>query len=241
MNNFVVDENLFDKFVAEYYPEPDSFLKHGEHEAFNRMNTQIVINKLPVDILFIGDSITAGWETASYFSNYGRIINRGIGGEKLSELVNRFKQDCIDLKPKLCILAAGINDTYPLYQKMAGGNEITDEDKKSFLFEMDKNLRYAVKAAKENGIKIWIASVLPLGTSDFRSALIIEMNKLIQTVCNEEDLVYIDYHSKMTKPDGITLKDFTFGDDLHPHVKGYNVMYQVLNNLLEKEFNKNDR
>lgn len=237
MNNFVIDEDLFKKYVEKYYPEPDSFLKHGNREAFNRMNTQIIVNQLSVDILFIGDSITAGWETASYFFKYGRIINRGIGGERLSELVDRFQQDCVDLKPRLCILAAGINDTYPLYQKMSNGEEITEEDKKSFLFEMDKNLRFVVKTAKENGIKIWLASVLPLGTSDFRSQLIIEMNKLIKTVCQKENLVYVDYHSKMTKPDGITLKDVTFGDDLHPHVKGYNIMYEVLDNLLEKEFN----
>ncbi len=239
MSNFVVDENLFQKYIAEYYPEPDSFLKHqGRREEFNRKNTQIVMNKLPVDILFIGDSITEGWETSSYFSNYGRVINRGIGGEKLSELVGRFKQDCIDLQPKLCIVAAGINDTYPLYQKMESGKEITEEDKSSFLSEMNKNLTCIVKSAKENNIKIWLASVLPLGTSDFRSELILRMNVLIKSICEKENLVYVDYHSKMTKSDGITMLDYTFGDMLHPHVKGYNVMYNVLNELLEKEFKK---
>ena len=237
MNNFTANTRIFDKYLSKHYPEKDSFLKHeGRSEEFNRKNTQIIVNELPIDILFIGDSITEGWETSCYFSKYGRIINRGISGEKLSELVLRFYKDCVELKPKLCVFCSGINDTYNLYKKMASGEEITPQDKSDFLFEYKNNLLKIVNISKENNIRIWLGSVLPLGTSDFRSQLIISMNEVIKSICNDYGLVYVDYHTKMVKDDGVTMQDFTFGDMLHPHVIGYNVMFKVLNELLEKEF-----
>ena len=48
---------------------------------FDIRNSQIFCNKIPVDIVFLGDSITHFWEVEEYFKEYGIVVNRGIGGE----------------------------------------------------------------------------------------------------------------------------------------------------------------
>lgn len=230
-------EQNFNKFVEDNYPGDETFLTHvGRREEFNRKNSQIVVNEIPVDVVFIGDSITEAFEVSVLFKKYGTIINRGYSGEMVADLKKRFKADCIDLKPKVAILCSGINDMYPLYQVFAEGREVTEELKVNFLQDIEKIYLDIVKQAKNAGLNLWIASVLPLGTSDFRSQLIVRVNNIIKKICQENNLTYVDYHSAMTEDDNLTLKNFTFGDDLHPHVKGYNVMYKVVDDLL-KDFN----
>ena len=230
-----IDEQKFQRFIKDNYPNGETFLTHtGKREEFNRKNSQIVVNDIPVDMLFIGDSITEAFETNMYFREYGFIVNRGIGGEKLSELIKRFQADCLDLKPRLAIVASGINDTSPIYYEMKAGKKITRADEDALLCEMERNYRFLLEKAQNAKVKMWLASVLPLGTNDFRSELILRINGVIQRLCNEYDTVYIDYHSALCEEDGKTLKNVHFGDDLHPHVKGYNIMYSVVKELLEK-------
>ncbi len=228
------DEN-FEKFSKEIYPDGWRFVAENNRDAFVNKNSQLVVNQIPVSLLFIGDSITHGFETSVYFGHYGVVVNRGICGETLLKMVERFKEDCLDLKPRLAIVASGINDTGELWRIMDSGEEVTEEMKSTLLVQMEENYKKVVAQARQAGVAVWLASVLPLGTSDFRSELILRINEVIKRVCAQEKVVYVDYHSKLTKSDGITLQDVTFGDDLHPHVKGYNIMYKVLNDLLEKE------
>lgn len=230
-----IDEQKFEQFVKDNYPNGETFLTHtGKREEFNRKNSQIVVNSIPVDMLFIGDSITEAFETNMYFREYGFIVNRGIGGEKLSELVKRFQSDCLDLNPRLAIVASGINDTSPLYYQMKDGKEIAAEDEQKLLSEMEVHYRFVLEQAQKAKVQVWLASVLPLGTSDFRSELILKINDVIRSLCEKYATVYIDYHGALCESDGKTLKQVHFGDDLHPHVKGYNIMYEVLKKLLEK-------
>ncbi len=228
-------EEKFDAFSREIYPNGWSFnAENGTRDAFVNKNSQIVVNEIPVSMVFIGDSITHGFETSAYFGKYGFIVNRGIGGETLAHMTTRFKEDCLDLKPRLAIVASGINDTGELWRIMNGGEVVTEEMKSTLLLQMEENYRKVIAQARQASIPVWLASVLPLGTSDFRSELILRINEVIKRICKEENVVYVDYHSKLTKADGITLQDVTFGDDLHPHVKGYNIMYGVLEELLKK-------
>lgn len=67
---------------------------------FDIRNSQIFCNKIPVDIVFLGDSITHFWEVEEYFKEYGIVVNRGIGGEVAHLAVKRFQADVVQLSPK---------------------------------------------------------------------------------------------------------------------------------------------
>ena len=76
-------------------------------------------------VVFMGDSITqAGILTASFPGK--PYINRGINGQTTPQMVLRFRQDVINLKPKVVMILAGINDiagnTGPMTPEQTEGN-----------------------------------------------------------------------------------------------------------------------
>ena len=62
-------------------------------------------------LVLMGDSITEFWKTNSpdFFTQYP-LLDRGISGQTTSQMVVRFEQDIIALKPKTVVILAGIND-----------------------------------------------------------------------------------------------------------------------------------
>ena len=60
-------------------------------------------------IVFAGDSITQGWNLEKYFPNL-KVANRGISGDTTRQLLYRFKEDVITLKPTAIVLLIGTND-----------------------------------------------------------------------------------------------------------------------------------
>ena len=60
-------------------------------------------------VVFFGDSITDMWHLEESFPNKP-YLNRGIGGQTTSQMLVRFRQDVIDLRPKAVIILAGTND-----------------------------------------------------------------------------------------------------------------------------------
>src|SRR5580704_6898116 len=59
--------------------------------------------------VFFGDSITDIWHLDEYFPGKP-YVNRGIGGQTTPQMLVRFRQDVINLQPKVVIILAGTND-----------------------------------------------------------------------------------------------------------------------------------
>jgi len=88
-------------------------------------------------VLFQGDSITdcgrskenkadlgggyammaAAWFNALHPDINVNFINRGISGNRVKDLVARWKEDCIDLKPDIVSILIGINDCWRRYDR----------------------------------------------------------------------------------------------------------------------------
>src|SRR5947209_6754962 len=60
-------------------------------------------------VVFLGDSITDSWNLAKYFPGKP-YVNRGISGQTTPQMLIRFRQDVIDLQPKVVVILAGTND-----------------------------------------------------------------------------------------------------------------------------------
>src|ERR1700727_2805012 len=76
-------------------------------------------------VVFVGDSITDYWKLADYFPG-NPYVNRGIDGQTTPEMLVRFRQDVIDLHPKVLVVLAGTNDiagnTGPMRSEDIEGN-----------------------------------------------------------------------------------------------------------------------
>ena len=111
-------------------------------------NAKLLASKAPVDIVFMGDSITEGWmDKRPGFFTRGR-IDRGIGGQTTPQMVLRMMSDVVALKPRAVHIMAGTNDiagnTGPMTAEMT-----------------QNNFRAMSDIARRNGIKVMLASVPP--------------------------------------------------------------------------------
>lgn len=63
-------------------------------------------------VVFLGDSITENWQRsfARLYPGKDNYIGRGRSSETTQQMLLRFRQDVIDLKPKVLVLLAGTND-----------------------------------------------------------------------------------------------------------------------------------
>lgn len=99
-------------------------------------------------VIFFGDSITDGWNLDQYFPGKG-YINRGISGQTTSQMLLRFEQDVIRLKPAAVVVLAGTND-------IAGNTgPISIED-------IEANYSALADLAHAHGIHLIFSSVTPV-------------------------------------------------------------------------------
>src|ERR1700739_1784141 len=98
-------------------------------------------------VIFFGDSITDAWHLDQYFPGKG-YINRGISGQTTSQMLVRFRQDVIDLRPKVVIILAGTNDI--------AGNTGPMSDK-----DIEANYATIGELARLHNIKVVYSSILP--------------------------------------------------------------------------------
>lgn len=173
-------------------------------------------------VVFIGDSITDGWNLDKYFSGKS-YINRGISGQTTPQMLLRFRADVIDLKPKVVVVLAGTND-------IAGNTgAMTLEDSA-------RNLTSMIELAKANNIRVVLSSVLPVNdrvknkegglfvqTKKRPNEKITAMNDWLKKYAADNDLIYLDYSAATADEEG-TLKDGLSYDGLHPNADGYKVM-----------------
>ncbi len=187
-------------------------LKRFEHD--NKNLTQPV--KTENRIVFMGNSITEGWSRLDPdFWKDKPYVNRGISGQTTPQMVLRFKQDVIDLKPKVVVILAGTND-------IAGNTGPMP------LEQSRDNIIAMAQLAKANGIKVVLSSVIPAFDFPWRPGLepapkIVALNQMIKAYCDANKVVYLDYHTAM-KDERNGLKKELGYDGVHPNEAGYKVM-----------------
>jgi lysophospholipase L1-like esterase len=168
-------------------------------------------------VVFMGNSITDGWINVSpdFFKGHPSYLDRGIGGQTTPQMLIRFRQDVIDLKPRVVLILAGIND-------------IAGNTGPSTLGMIENNLASMAQLAKANGIKVILCSVLPAYDIPWRAGIepiqkIIDLNKWIKDFSVKNHFIYLDYYSAMVdERKGLPAKYSK--DGVHPTAAGYAVM-----------------
>jgi acyl-CoA thioesterase I len=166
-------------------------------------------------VVFFGDSITANWAKDKSFFPGKPYIGRGISGETTMQMLLRFRADVIDLQPKVVVILAGTND---LAQNQ--GEESMD------LIEDD--LQSMAQLAQANHITPILCSVLPASDYPWRRGLqpgpkIVALNKWIETYCQEQHLVFLNYYPALVNDIQGTRVELTL-DGVHPNPAGYAIM-----------------
>jgi len=182
-------------------------------------------------VVFMGNSITESWAVidSSFFKENKSFIDRGISGQTSSQMLLRFRQDVIDLKPAIVVILAGTNDiaenTGPISLKDIFGNIVS-----------------MVQLAEMNKIKVILSSVLPAYDFPWHPGLnpaekIVKLNSMLKSYCDENNIKYVDYYSKMADERGGLDKRYT-NDGVHPTIAGYKIMDGIIEEAIKVESNK---
>lgn len=201
----------------DYLSEHDRQLlvDFGTLKRYQEANAMLAAPKPGEDrVVFMGDSITDAWKLADSFPGKP-YINRGISGQTTPQMLVRFRQDVLDLKPKVVVILAGTND-------IAGNTgPMTIE-------QTEGNIASMAELARQNGIHVVLCSVLPAFDYPWSPGLtpapkIVAINTWLKQYAAEKGDVFVDYHAVMKdERDGLPAK--LSYDGVHPLPSGYAVM-----------------
>jgi predicted alpha-1,2-mannosidase len=182
-------------------------------------------------VVFMGDSITEYWwapNPPGFFPGKP-YINRGISGQTTPQMLLRFRQDVIDLHPRVVVILGGIND-------------IARNTGPMTIEQTEDNLRSMTELALANHIKVVLCSVLPAFDFAWRPGLtpapkVDRLNAWLTKYASEKGVVYVDYHSAMKDArDG--LPSNLSKDGVHPNADGYAVMAPLVEAGIQKALAK---
>jgi lysophospholipase L1-like esterase len=163
-------------------------------------------------VVFLGDSITDGWDLSAYFRGH-ELVNRGISGQTTTQMLGRFQQDVVSIHPKAVVVLAGTND-------IARGISAKG---------IEDNLTMIGDLAKAHGIKAVFATILPVSEQVAKARApdeIRQINRWLLDYCNREGFAYLDYYKALADALGRLPADLS-DDGLHPNTRGYSVMAPV--------------
>jgi lysophospholipase L1-like esterase len=181
-------------------------------------NQALLASQAKVDVVFMGDSITEGWVSkAPDLFKLGR-VGRGISGQTTPQMLVRFRQDVIDLKPRVVHIMAGTNDvagnTGPMTPEMT-----------------QANLMSMVDLARAHKIKVVLGSIPPADHFFWRPEsqpipAIPNLTAWIKEYAKAQKIPYADYFAAMANEKGV-MKPGLASDGVHPTPEGYAVMNPI--------------
>ena len=175
-------------------------------------------------VVFLGDSITASWNLAASRLPSG-VVNRGISGQTTPQMLVRFRQDVVNLRPAVVHI-------------MAGTNDVAENTGPTTLAAIEDNLASMVDLARAHHIRVVLAAVPPALDFGWRPGLqpaakIVALNEWIRSYAARNGLVYVDYHAVLAD-ERQGFKAALSDDGVHPNTAGYEVMAPLARRALAR-------
>lgn len=211
-------------------------MAQNNHYSFGQFTRYAESNKkLPAPakgenrVVFMGNSITDNWASMrpEFFSRNG-FIGRGISGQTSYQFLLRFREDVINLQPKLVVINYGTNDIA----------ENTGEYNEDYTFG---NVISMIDLARANGIKVILTSCLPAEFFPWRREITDSMEKIrhlnarVKEYAAKHKIPYIDYFEAMVSEDGKGLNKNYSPEQVHPNDAGYEVMESLILPAINKQ------
>ncbi|UCD53074.1 MAG: hypothetical protein JSW27_10615 [Phycisphaerales bacterium] len=186
------------------------------HEAVNKR-----LAEGNVDLLFIGDSITHGWENAGrriWDRYYARrnAVNMGFGGDRTQHVLWRLDHaDFSGLAPQLAILMIGTNNS--------NGTDNTPEEIADGIVAICQRLRRRLPETKILLLAIFPRNPGP-GPQREKNA---EASRLASRIADGKMIHYLDVNDEFLTEDGVLSKEI-MPDYLHPNGTGYKIWAEAI-------------
>jgi lysophospholipase L1-like esterase len=146
------------------------------------------------------------------------VIGRGISGQTSPQILLRFLQDVIELRPQVVHI-------------MAGTNDIADNTGPTTEQAFENNIVAMVDLARAHHIQVALASILPASSFPWKpglkpAATIKELNSWLRSYARKSHIRYVDYYAILTDTEGGFKTDLS-DDGVHPNRNGYAAMRKL--------------
>ena len=198
----------------------------------SRARSEVVLQRAkdnpgPCDIVFIGDSITQGWEGAGkgvWQKFYGerKCLNFGVGGDRTQHVLWRFEHGQLDgLKPKVAVVMIGTNNS--------NGSDNTESEILEGVTAIVRQIRERVPETR-----ILLLGIFPRGkTFSAQRGKVLQVNQALASRDDGNTVRYLDIGSKLIEDDG-SIAPAMMRDALHPGERGYEIWAKAMEPLLEE-------
>ena len=193
-----------------------NLIQYSKYDSSNNMK----------NIVFFGDSITEQYKLDKFFHE-PYIINKGVGGDKTEDLLERIEKDAYQYNPSDVIILVGINDIL---------HDINDDD-------ILLNIETIVNDIKLNrpAANIFVESIYPINEKLINenkehkvyNKNIKSINKEIKQMCLQNGVTYINVFDSLTDEEG-NLKRLYTKEGLHLTNLGYLRVTSVLQEYIKK-------
>ena len=192
-------------------PAPRSGGWMNRHESFNQR-----VAKGNVDLIFIGDSITHGWEgkgKAIWEKYYIKrnAVNLGIGGDRTEHVLWRLDNGNIkNINPKVAVVMIGTNNS--------GNGRNSAEEMIDGVTAVIEKLR-----TKLPKTEILLLDIFPRGQSiNAQRGKILQVNQVLSRLDSRPHVTFLRIGQNFVSPDGSIAKDI-MPDFLHLTPNGYEI------------------
>lgn len=197
----------------------------GWMNRHNSFNEKVQAHQNNIDLAFIGDSITQGWEGRGkivWETYYGhrKALNLGIGGDRTQHVLWRLDNGNVEgIAPKVAVLMIGTNNS---------------ADDRNTAPEMVDGVRAVVKKIRTKlpQTKILLLAIFPRGHEfNDRRGKILQVNQAISRLHDGEFVHYLDIGKHFLTDNGI-LSPSIMPDFLHLSTAGYGIWAEAIEGFI---------
>lgn len=197
----------------------------GWQDRQRRLNQQAAEAGEKAQIIFIGDSITQGWEGAgkevwAQYYAHRNAVNLGIGGDRTQHILWRLDNgNLAGLKPKAAVVMIGTNNS--------NGEDNTVEQIAEGVTAIVRKLRESLPDTK-----VLLLAIFPRGENPQpQRGKLLQVNQILQKLGDNERVFFVDFGHKFVTPEGLIPADL-MPDYLHLSPKGYGLWAESIEGLL---------
>ncbi|MBR2467627.1 MAG: hypothetical protein IKB42_01115 [Clostridia bacterium] len=198
------EQEEIENFIKEYrQAKLDKYIQENEMYA-----------DYEVDVAFLGDSLTDGYDVKQYYPNY-LVVNRGIGGDTTFDLEDRLRVSVYDLKPKVAVMLIGANNF-------------------KTMFDNYERLVAGIKANLPNTKLVLLSLTSMSGQWGKNNQIAAYNNAKIKLISQKYGCTFVDLYTPLLNLNTGEIYDEYTTDGGHLTPKGYEVITSVITPVLDE-------
>ena len=222
-----VGETRLHDFAAKWMMQQDDLAEMGVYAAANRALPEPSRPR----VVLMGDSIFYHWTAEERPAPaWMEVVNRAIPGQNSSQMLLRFEDDVVALKPSAVVILAGTNDLRVYAGEPAAARA-------SVLARLERNVSAMADIADARRIEVVICAIPPFGADSQGlqrdPATLRAADDWLAAFATSRGYRFVDSYKALADGEG-SLPASLSADGLHPNAEGYRRLWPELESALAR-------